>query len=234
MGLWRNLNLEIESIEAKCHNDIWTVTATYKPVAGKAGITIMYDISCYGVINVNMIMEDAGGIEKLPDLFRYGMKFAMYKPYGTIDFYGKGPMENYCDRNSAALTGRYVQRVADQYHYGYVRPQESGTHTGMRYLKILDNSGCGLKITSNDEFSASALPFTISQLDCMENGTPERENKSNTQAGESRHSMDLVPGDLTYVNIDLAQMGVGGEDSWGRWPQEQYRLHWAASAYSRR
>ena len=225
MGLWRNLNLELESLNADCHNDIWTVTASYKPVDGKAGITIRYDIAPCGVVIVNMVMEDAGGIGQLPDLFRYGMKFAMYKPFGTIDFYGKGPWENYSDRNSAALTGHYVQRVADQYHYGYVRPQESGTHTGMRYLKILDNSGRGLEITSPDEFSASALPFSISQLDCMENGTPERENKSNTQAGEARHSMDLVPDGLTYVNIDLAQMGVGGEDSWGRWPREQYRLH---------
>lgn len=232
MGLWRNLNLELESLEAGVQKDSWILTATFKPVGGKARIIIRYDVSPSGVVNVNMAMEDAGGISSLPDLFRYGMKFAMYKPYDTIDFYGKGPWENYCDRNSAALTGHYIQRVADQYHYGYVRTQESGTHTGMRYLKILNYYGWGLEIASDNEFSASALPFSISQLDCMEHGTPERENKSNTQAGEARHSMDLVPDDLTYVNIDLAQMGVGGEDSWGRWPREPYRLHAVPRTFS--
>ena len=231
MGLWRNLNLELESLETGEHNIFQTVTATYKPICGKARLKIIYDVAAYGEVNVKMVMEDAGGIETLPDLFRYGMKFAMYQPYGTIDFYGKGPWENYSDRNSATLVGHYVQKVADQYHYGYVRPQESGTHTGMRYIKILDNDRCGLEIASEEEFSASAIPFSIRQLDCMENGTPERENKSNTQAGEARHSMDLVPDGLTYVNIDLAQMGVGGEDSWGRWPREPYRLHAAPRTF---
>ncbi len=224
MGMWRYLTPELNSIDAKRCIKGYDITAVYKPIADKAGLTIEYRFTPDGTIRITQKMEDAGGLETLPDLFRFGMKFAMSKRYSTIDFYGKGPWENYCDRNSAALIGHYIQKVEDQYHYGYVRPQESGTHTGLRYLKILDDSGYGLEINSYDEFSASALPFSMRQLDCMENGTPERENPTNQQVGEARHSMDLIPDGQTHVNLDLQQMGVGGVDSWGRWPLEQYRL----------
>ncbi len=224
MGLWRYLEPKLSKFDVDQDGDIWRVTAAYEPIKGAAALKLIYEIHPDGSICVSEIMEDAGGIDNLPDLFRFGMKFAMYNRFKTIDFYGRGPWENYCDRNSAAMVGHYVQNVADQYHYGYVRPQESGTHTDMRYMKILDRAGCGLEVTAPGGFSASALPFSMRQLDCMENGTPSRENPTNMQAGEARHSMDLVPDGKTYVNIDLQQMGVGGEDSWGRWPLEKYRL----------
>ena len=130
------------------------------------------------------------------------------------------------------MVGRYIQRVEDQYHYGYVRTQESGTHTDMKYFRILDDGGNGLEITSGTRFSASAIPFPIYLLDCMSNGTPVRENMTNTQAGAPRHSLDLKPfareGDRehgwTYVDFDLVQMGVGGINSWGTIPLEKYRI----------
>ncbi|MBP5506017.1 MAG: DUF4981 domain-containing protein [Bacteroidales bacterium] len=225
MGLWRYLELTLDSLEIVEDADGWLATAVFEPIKGAARLKLIYHIHHDGTINIEEVMEDAGGINNLPDLFRFGMKFDMLGRFGTIDFYGNGPWENYCDRNSATMVGHYVQKVADQYHYGYVRPQESGTHTGMRYLKILDNDGFGLQITASGEFSANAIPFSIRQLDCVENGTPERENKSNTQAGEARHSLDLVPDGFTHVTFEQAQMGVGGEDSWGRRPLEKYRLH---------
>ena len=94
-------------------------------------------------------------------------------------------------RNSAAVVGRYVQSVNDQYHYGYVRTQESGTKTGLRYFRLLDSNGTGLEVTADERFSASALPFSMRDLDCLENGTPKRANKTNTQNGEARHSLNL-------------------------------------------
>ena len=232
MGLWRYLTLTLDTFEIKQTSKGWLATAVYKPIRDAALLKITYLIKPDGSIEVSESMEDAGGIETLPDLFRFGMKFAMLDRYSTIDFYGKGPWENYCDRNSAALMGHYVQKVADQYHYGYVRPQESGTHTGMRYLKVLADDGIGIGITSEGEFSASAIPFPMHALDCMEHGTPQRANKSNVQAGEARHSLDLEPTGLTYVNIDLVQMGLGGVDSWGSWPLEQYRLHAAPRTFT--
>ena len=234
MGMWRILEFpEVDDIQvAAVEGDGWVLQATYKPIKDAARIKLTYHVRCDGSLECHEIMEDAGGLENLPEMFRYGMKFTMPGHYSTVDFYGKGPWENYADRNSSALTGRYVQSVNDQYHYGYVRPQESGTHTGMKWFRVLDGNGNGLEISAPEEFSASALPFPINMLDCMENGTPDRANKTNTQAGEPRHSLDLKgfahendrENGQTYVNFDLVQMGVGGINSWGTIPLEQYRV----------
>ncbi|MBQ6253281.1 MAG: DUF4981 domain-containing protein [Bacteroidales bacterium] len=233
MGMWRYLDLTPDDIRVSRADDGWIFMATYKPIKDAAVVKFTYHVRSDGSLECHEIMEDAGGIEKLPDLFRFGMKFSMPGRYSTVDFYGKGPWENYSDRNSSAITGRFTQSVNDQYHYGYVRPQESGTHTGMKWLRLLDAGGDGLEISAPEAFSASALPFPINMLDCMSEGTPVRENKSNTQAGEARHSLDLKPyahendreNGWTYVNFDMAQMGVGGINSWGTWPLERYRLH---------
>ena len=234
MGMWRYLDLEADDIRVtNLKGQGWLIQATYKPIKDTALVKMTYHVWNDGSVECHEIMEDAGGLEKFPDLFRFGMKFAMPGHYSTVDFYGKGPWENYSDRNSSAMVGRYTQSVNEQYHYGYVRTQESGTHSGMKWLRVLDAGGNGLEISAPTDFSASALPFPIYMLDCVVNGTPERANKSNTQAGEPRHSLDLKwfahendrENGWTYVNFDLAQMGVGGIDSWGRWPLEQYRLH---------
>jgi beta-galactosidase len=233
MAVWRYPEFNLKSMEAKEESNGWLVVAEYAPIAdGAAIVTLNYLIHPDGTLECREIMKDAGGLDKAPDLFRFGMKFAMPGKYSVVDFYGKGPWENYSDRNSSAMVGHYVQTVNEQYHYGYVRTQESGTHTGLKYLRLLDAAGNGLEITSDGRFSASALPFPMNVLDCMENGTPSRENKSNTQVGEPRHSLSLKAAahendraaGQTYVNFDLVQAGVGGINSWGRLPLEQYRV----------
>ena len=233
MGMWSYLALENDNVNVtSVEGDGWVVKATYKPIKDAARIVLTYHVRPDGSLECHEIMEDAGGLEELPELFRFGMKFTMPGHYSTVDFYGKGPWENYSDRNSSAMMGRYVQSVNDQYHYGYVRTQESGTHTGMKWFRVLDGNGDGLEISAPEAFSASALPFPISMLDCMEKGTPERANKTNVQAGEPRHSLDLTgyahendrENGWTYVNFDMVQMGVGGINSWGTIPLEQYRI----------
>ena len=233
MGLWRYLKLTLDKMDVSKSGDGWLVNAAYKPVKDTVAIRLTYLIRPDGSIEGHEIMEDTPGLESMPDLFRFGMKMTMPGRFSTIDFYGKGPWENYADRNSSAMVGRYTQSVNEQYHYGYVRTQESGTHTGMRWFRIVDFNGDGFEISAPKSFSASALPFPINVLDCMENGTPDRENKTNTQVGEPRHSLDLKAlahendreNGQTYVNFDLVQMGVGGINSWGTWPLEQYRIH---------
>ncbi len=210
-----------------------SLSAEYEPIAGGAAIVKMfYEIFPDGSIRATEKMKDAGKLAEAPDLMRFGMKLAMPGRFSTVDFYGKGPWENYFDRNSSAVVGRYTQSVNDQYHYGYVRTQESGTKTGLRYFRLLDSNGTGLEISAYGKFSASALPFRMRDLDCLENGTPVRDNKTNVQNGEPRHSLSLKAkahendraNGTTYVNFDLVQMGVGGINSWGTLPLEQYRL----------
>ncbi len=213
--------------------DRLSLSAEYEPIAGGAAIVEMfYEIFPDGSIRAKEKMKDTGKLTEAPGLMRFGMKFAMSGRYSTVDFYGKGPWENYSDRNTSAVVGRYVQSVNDQYHYGYVRTQESGTKTGLRYFRLLDSNGTGLEITADGKFSASALPFSIKDLDCLENGIPQRANKTNVQNGEARHSLNLKAkahendrsGGTTYVNFDLIQMGVGGIHSWGTLPLDKYLI----------
>ena len=114
--------------------------------------------------------------------------------------------------------------VADQYHLGYVRTQESGTHTGLRFFRVLDASGNGLEAASVTDFSASALPYSIADLDVSAPEGDVLETNANGQRGVPRHSLELVPSGLTHVHIDAIQMGVGSVDSWGSVPLEQYHV----------
>ena len=223
-GLWRNPSFELASFNMTPQDGACLVEVEYKPLEGKAVVSVFYRVASDGSMSIVQKMDDAGSLSEAPDLFRFGMAFAMPASYDRIDFFGLGPWENYIDRRSAALLGRYQQKVADQYHYGYVRTQESGTHTGLRFFRILDEGGCGLEVLSPVDFSASALPFSIADLDVAmpEGNTSERNH--NSQYGIARHSLELKPSGQTYVHIDAVQMGLGGINSWGQRPMEKYRI----------
>ena len=165
-------------------------------------------------------------------MFRFGLEFAMPGQYETLDFFGLGPWENYADRYSSALMGHYVQSVSDQYHYGYARTQESGTHTGLRWMRLLDAAGTGLEIGAPEPFSGSALPFSRQVLDVSQPDPRPRPNATNTQAGNAQHSLELKAvayendrsrGE-TFVHFEAVQMGVGGTNSWGATPLAKYMI----------
>ena len=213
-ALWRNVDFQVASVTAKKDGSLGTVRVEFMPIDGKARVVVAYSIDPAGRILVDEKMEDAGGLVDAQYLFRFGMRFAMPGRYSDLDFFGLGPWENYSDRCSSALLGRYRQRVEDQYHYGYARAQESGTHTGMRWLDIVDESGTGLKLWAPQPFSASALPFSLEDLD-----THVHSLELKAKAYENERSRGT-----TYVHVDLAQMGVGGINSWGSWPLQEYLL----------
>ena len=223
-GLWRNPVFEVASFNLTPQDGACLVEVEYKPLDGKAAVSVFYRVASDGSLSVVERMSDAGSLSEAPDLFRFGMVFAMPAAFDRIDFFGLGPWENYIDRRSSALLGRYRQKVADQYHYGYVRTQESGTHTGLRFFRILDEGGNGLEVLSPVDFSASALPFSLADLDvAMPEGNTSVKNH-NGQYGIARHSLELKPSGQTHVHIDAVQMGVGGINSWGQRPMEKYRL----------
>ena len=185
-------------------------------------------------------MEDGGSLAEMPALFRFGVRFAMGGVYSNLDFFGYGPWENYIDRRSGALLGRYRQRVEDQYHYGYVRTQESGTHTGLHWLRILDDGGFGLELSSGEDFSASALPLSLEDLDVSLLEGDLKEKNHNQQYGAPQHSLEVRKKahepdrsqGKTYVHADLVQMGVGGVDSWGRTALPAYLIPAAPREFS--
>ena len=213
-AMWRNIDFQVASASANAEGDACQVDVAFAPIGGKAVVKVAYLVDPNGTVAVSESLEDAGGLSEMQYLFRFGMRFAMPGQYSDLDFFGLGPWENYSDRCSAALLGRYRQRVEDQYHYGYARAQESGTHTGMRWMSLLDESGTGLKLCSPTPFSASALPFSLEDLDTHVHSL---ELKAKAHEGERSRG-------TTYVHMDFAQMGVGGINSWGTWPLKDYLL----------
>ncbi len=147
------------------------------------------------------------------------MNFRIPAGFSQVKWYGRGPFENYWDRHTAAFVGIYESDVKDLY-FPYVRPQENGTRTDIRWMALTDESGDGILIAGMPLISASALPFTISQLDYTDN--------------EFRHTVDLVPNDFIDLNIDYRQTGVGGNDSWGARPLPEYTLKSGKYSYSYR
>ena len=138
------------------------------------------------------------------------MQMQMPVSFDRIEYYGRGPWENYTDRNNASELGIYRQTVAEQF-YPYIRPQETGTKTDIRYWKILNQSGKGLEFTATEPFSASALNYTIESLD---------DGKEKNQ----RHSAEVPKANFTNFCIDKVQMGLGCITSWGAIPLAKYRI----------
>lgn len=220
--LWRNPEFKVSSFKVTGEGGSSLIEVEYEPIGGIVPLSVFYEVRADGSVSVVQRMGDAPGA---PDLFRFGMAFAMPGTYGDLDFFGLGPWENYIDRNSACLLGRYRLKVADQYHLGYVRTQESGTHTGLRFFRVLDASGNGLEVASVTDFSASALPYSIADLDVSAPEGDVFETNANGQRGIPRHSLELVPSGLTHVHVDLVQMGVGSVNSWGAEPLDKYHVH---------
>lgn len=232
-NVWMYPEFSLLSFSAEMENGFCSVSAEYGIPGVDATVSMLYRVYADGSIRVSEKMNDNGGLEKAPDMFRFGMKLAMPGEFSTLDFYGRGPWDNYCDRKSSALVGHYVQRVQDQYWYGYVRTQESGTKSDLRWLKVVNADGKGIEITSDVLFSGSALPFSQKDMDSALSDPRPRQNPTNGQHGTATHSLELKGKahedarslGTTYVNFDLKEMGVGGINSWGTWPLEQYRVH---------
>jgi len=217
-AMWLYPSLEVNDFEVSRELGCQKISVVYKPFTDIASVAVDYYVYSDGTVEVSQHLKDAGRLSQAPLMFRFGMEMAMPGEYSTLDFYGKGPFENYVDRESAALVGHYTQRVEDQYHWGYARPQESGAHTGMRWMKLLDGNGDGLEFTSPEHFIASALPVSRRQLDLS--------------VGQFKHSLELKSlacenhrsDGKTYLNIDKNQMGLGCINSWGRLPREEYLI----------
>ena len=206
---WLNPELKLTSLDQRTENGLAIVEARYDIPAVKGQLALTYVINNRGAIQVTQQLK-ADKSAKVSDLFRFGMQLQMPRSFETLEYYGRGPVENYADRNHNTFLGRYRQSVDSQF-YPYVRPQETGNKTDLRWWRVLDIGGNGLEIRAEVPFSASALHYTIESLD---EGTRKIQ----------RHSNEIEQADLTNVLIDKVQMGLGCIDSWGALPLKQYRL----------
>ena len=208
LGVWKNPQMKLQGVKVNGN----TVTSTFEMPEVKATLTMTYTLTAEGEVIVREQLN-ADKDAKVAPMFRYGMQLQMPKGFDAISYYGRGPVENYIDRNSSEFLGVYGAKVKDEY-YPYVRPQESGNHTDVRWFRVLDDKGCGLEFYSNAPMEASALKFLTEDLD--DGVTKDKKI--------GRHSGDLVERAQTQVHIQQRQMGLGCVNSWGAWPRAEYMV----------
>ncbi|MBQ6916251.1 MAG: DUF4981 domain-containing protein [Prevotella sp.] len=207
-GVWKNPGMKLK----ECKVDGNTVISTFDMPEVKAALVMTYTLTAEGEVIVRQQLK-ADSNAKVSQLFRYGMQLQMPKEYDAVKYYGRGPVENYIDRNSSEFIGVYENKVKDEY-FQYIRPQESGNHTDVRWFRVVNAEGNGLEFYSNAPMEASALNFLTEDLD----DGPDKDKK------HGRHSGDLVERPLTQVHIQQRQMGLGCVNSWGAWPCEEYLM----------
>ncbi|MBQ9261461.1 MAG: DUF4981 domain-containing protein [Prevotella sp.] len=205
-GVWKNPQMKLKDIEI----DDNQVEAKFEMADVKAELKMTYTLSEDGEIIVRQQLK-TDKEAKVSQMFRYGMQLQMPKKFDEVKYYGRGPIENYCDRNSSEFIGVYNNKVADEY-FNYVRPQESGNHTDIRWFRVIDKDGKGLEFYSNAPMEANALNYLMSDLD----DGPMKDKKV------GHHSGDLIERPLTQVHIQQRQMGLGCVNSWGAWPRPEY------------
>ena len=209
--VWRNPAMKLEQLQSEVKDGMVVVNASYEMKEVYAKLYLTYVINNEGKVKVTQRMETAADV-KVPNMFRFGMRVQMPAQFVNVEYYGRGPVENYIDRKDNAFVGLYRQKVADQF-YAYIRPQETGTKSDLRWWKVLNAGGCGLKVVAEAPFSASALNYTIESLD-------DGDQK------DQRHSSEVEKTAETNLCIDKAQMGLGCVDSWGALPIDKYMVHY--------
>ena len=208
---------KLVSIEEKTLNSEVLVTVTYNlPAAKNALVTLSYTFYKNGNINVETTLDNLNS--KLPILPRFGNNFMIQKEFDHVNWLGKGPFENYQDRNTAALVGNYKAKVSALY-FPYIRPQENGYKTEVRWVTFTNNNGEGIQITAPNDFGFSAHHQYNNDFDA---------GKKKAQ----RHTTDIKTRHFVNINIDNEQMGVGGDTSWGAMPHKEYQIQPKKMTYS--
>jgi beta-galactosidase len=209
--VWKDLNttFDVKRVDVR------------QPVPGKVTVTVEFNIRrIKSIADINYIIYTDGTVAiasmfnlqkpDLPEIPRIGFRTRLATAYSDFVYFGRGPQENYIDRNTSALIGLYTSKTKEQY-YPYSRPQENGYKTDVRWALLKNSKGEGLKVTGKPVIGTSALPFA-------------REDFDPGQKKAQRHTVDITPRDFVEWHIDLKQMGVGGDDSWGAKPHDEYMI----------
>ena len=213
LQVWRNpvMNLTSLAVDKKASSKSQlTVVAHYDLPEVHARLMLTYEIHRGGAMCVTQGIAFDDSYTEPPEMLRFGMVMELPYQMDNSEFYGRGPIENYADRRYSQRLGIYSQS-ADEQFYPYIRPQETGTKGDIRWWNQNDKTGTGINITSDKPFFASALHYDITVLD-------EGDEK------HQRHPSQLEKSRYTVLTLDSEHCGVGGIDSWGARPLEQYRL----------
>ncbi|MFD0991241.1 glycoside hydrolase family 2 TIM barrel-domain containing protein [Mariniflexile jejuense] len=221
LGVWKyaHSNLKVDNVTVgKITAQGLPITVNFTIANLNVSYTVNYIINHDGSIKITASMNTTG--KDLPELPRFGMRMLLDGSYDNLSYYGRGPWENYSDRNTASFLGIYKDEVENQYTWEYIRPQEAGYKTDVRWLTLSDKNNQTLKIVGEQPLCFSALNMSAETLD-------GGEKKSQT------HTTDIhVENDKVYLHIDFKQRGVGGDTSWGAYPHKPYRLEDGNYSYS--
>ena len=221
MRVWKNPQMNLKSFDKSESKDSVVLTANFEMPEVEAELMLRYRINAAGEVTVTEKMT-TDKEAKVADLFRYGMQLQMPASFSKLEYYGRGPEENYIDRHSSSFIGKYEANVKDEY-YPYVRPQESGNHTDIRYFSIFNpTTGKGITFEGYAPMECSAIPYLVEDLDAG----IEKEH------AWGQHSGDLVEKGLVQLHIQQRQFGLGCIDSWGASPMEKYRMHYQDRCFS--
>ena len=221
MRVWKNPQMNLKSFDKSESKDSVVLTANFEMPEVKAELMLRYRINAAGEVTVTEKMT-TDKEAKVADLFRYGMQLQMPASFSKLEYYGRGPEENYIDRHSSSFIGKYEANVKDEY-YPYVRPQESGNHTDIRYFSIFNpTTGKCITFEGYAPMECSAIPYLVEDLDAG----IEKEH------AWGQHSGDLVEKGLVQLHIQQRQFGLGCIDSWGASPMEKYRMHYQDRCFS--
>ena len=213
-GVWRRAgrppgrHLDSMTVTSAADGRRASVTSHFSLRSIGADYTLTHEIHRNGTVAISAQLGDVD--EDLPEMPRFGTILTLPGDLDQVEWYGRGPHENYWDRRTGAAVGRYSAPVSALAH-PYVRPQETGTRTDTRWVAVTDGSGTGLLVTGLPTVSFSALPYSLEDLDAGERKA-------------QRHWVDLVPRDEVTLHVDHLQQGVGGDDSWGAVPHREYTL----------
>lgn len=211
-GVWRTAgnNIYVKKVEIGENDSEGNLPVHIETMLSDIAVPYVLDylIMPDGAITVTASMDISK--RSMPELMKYGMQLSLTEGFEYLEYYGRGPVENYSDRKESAFMGRYSSTVTEQF-YPYIRPQECGNHTDVRWLTLTDNRGVTLKVSGEQPLNFSALHYSVDDLD----------------AGVTRklmRSIDVQPRKDTFLNIDLCQCGLGGDNTWGQQPYRKYRL----------
>ncbi|WP_299551497.1 glycoside hydrolase family 2 TIM barrel-domain containing protein [Seonamhaeicola sp.] len=219
LGVWKDAseNQTLISLdESKDNANNTVITAKYNLKAVNGSLVVEYTVNPVGELLVKTSITNIDS--KLPVLPRFGNNFVIKNEFNNVKWFGKGPHENYQDRNTSALVGLYEASIEDLY-FPYIRPQENGYKTDTRWVTFTNQSGKGIKVIATDLISFSA----------------HHQYNNDFDAGDKkaqRHTTDIKKRDLVNINIDYKQMGIGGDNSWGRMAHKKYQIQPRDLTYS--
>ncbi|WP_422660632.1 glycoside hydrolase family 2 TIM barrel-domain containing protein [Paenibacillus sp. EC2-1] len=205
-GVWRTASAErtLKNLTCEQGANIVTIEVVYSlPTSPESTCILTYTVNGEGAVQVQQELTPGADLSEIPEV---GMMFELEGSFDTLTWYGKGPFENYSDRNTGAKIGLYSGLVKDQW-VPYLRPQECGNKTEVRYASIHNNQGLGMEIQGLPKVELNVLPFTPMEIEA------------------SDHAYKLPTSDKTVVRVMSQQMGVGGDDSWGSKPHPEYTLY---------